>query len=318
MCFARKRNKYKNYLSRVYYNIYKILFAMESLSIDSFCHVHDQKCEKKHDTYLTASNCSFFHELTRTYPTVFTDQFINLPVINALKYDKIYFRYLSTKLKNDKEIVLAAVQQDGKSLEDASHELKNDKEIVLAAVQQAGKSLEDASTELKNDKEIVLAAVQQDGKSLEDASHKLKNDKEVVLAAVTNDGWALRYASKKLKDDREIVLAAIQENEWALEFASDDLKNDKEIVLAAVQQDGWTLEFASDDLKNDEEVVALAASLSIDSFCYVHDHKCEKKHDTYLTASNCSFFRELTRTYPTVFTDQFINLPVINALKYEE
>jgi hypothetical protein len=35
---------------------------------------------------------------------------------------------------NDREIVLAAVNQHGNSLEYASDELKNDREIVMAAV----------------------------------------------------------------------------------------------------------------------------------------------------------------------------------------
>ena len=37
--------------------------------------------------------------------------------------------YASDELKNDREIVMVAVQQDGGALEYASDELKNDKEI---------------------------------------------------------------------------------------------------------------------------------------------------------------------------------------------
>jgi hypothetical protein len=39
-------------------------------------------------------------------------------------------------LKNDKEVVLEAVEQDGNALEFASEELKNDKEVVLTAIAQ--------------------------------------------------------------------------------------------------------------------------------------------------------------------------------------
>ena len=42
--------------------------------------------------------------------------------------------YASADLKNDKEVVLAAVKQDGYSLAHASDDLANDKEVVLAAV----------------------------------------------------------------------------------------------------------------------------------------------------------------------------------------
>ena len=43
-----------------------------------------------------------------------------------------------TELKNDCEIVLAAVTQNGIALLHASEELKNDREVVLAAVTQNG------------------------------------------------------------------------------------------------------------------------------------------------------------------------------------
>jgi hypothetical protein len=67
------------------------------------------------------------------------------------------------------------------ALGDASAELKNAKELVLAAVAQNGYALLYTSVELKNDKEVVLAAVAQHGRALRHASVELKNDKEVIL-----------------------------------------------------------------------------------------------------------------------------------------
>jgi len=141
--------------------------------------------------------------------------------------------YINPNLKNDKEIVMAAVAHDGHALRHASEELKNDKEIVMAAVAQDGHALRHASKELKNDKEIVMAAVAQDGHALEYASKELKNDKEIVMAAVAQDGDALVYASEELKNDKEIVMAAVVQNGDALVYASKELKNDQEIVMAA-------------------------------------------------------------------------------------
>ena len=54
----------------------------------------------------------------------------------------------------DKEFVLAAVQQSGDALGSASEELRADKEVVLAAVQQNGDALEYALAELQADKEV--------------------------------------------------------------------------------------------------------------------------------------------------------------------
>ena len=57
-------------------------------------------------------------------------------------------------LRNDRDLVLAAVKQDGRSLWDASEELRNDRGIVLAAVKQDGTALYYASEELKKDPDI--------------------------------------------------------------------------------------------------------------------------------------------------------------------
>jgi hypothetical protein len=47
-------------------------------------------------------------------------------------------QYASDDLKADKEVVLAAVTQNGNALQYASEDLKADKEVVLAAVTQNG------------------------------------------------------------------------------------------------------------------------------------------------------------------------------------
>ena len=59
------------------------------------------------------------------------------------------------ELKNDRDVVLVAVTQNGRALEWASAELKNDRDIVLVAVRQAGfGAYRHASQELKRDPEI--------------------------------------------------------------------------------------------------------------------------------------------------------------------
>ena len=102
-------------------------------------------------------------------------------------------------LKKDKEIVLAAVKQDGGALQYADDSFKKDKEIVLIAVKNNGLALEYADDSLKKDKEIVLIAVKQYGTTLEYADDSLKKDKEIVDAAVKQDNRASQYADISLK-----------------------------------------------------------------------------------------------------------------------
>jgi hypothetical protein len=45
------------------------------------------------------------------------------------------------ELKDDREIVLATVQQDGFIMRSATEDLRGDREIILAAGQQKGRAL---------------------------------------------------------------------------------------------------------------------------------------------------------------------------------
>jgi hypothetical protein len=196
---------------------------------------------------------------------------------------------------SDRELLLAAVQQNGYELRYASAELKADREVVLAAVQQDGHALRYASAELRADRKVVLAAAQQNGDVLYFyASAELWADREVVLAAVRQDGCALGYASAELKADREFVLAAVQQNGGALQCASAEGKADREVVLAAVQQDGCLLCYASAELRADREVVLAAVRQDGGAFCYASAEL--QKDDAVLKASNCNhIFADLDR-----------------------
>ena len=60
------------------------------------------------------------------------------------------------KFSKDKEVVLAAVQNQGYALEDACIQLQNDREVVLAAIQNKSIAFVFASPILRADKKIVL------------------------------------------------------------------------------------------------------------------------------------------------------------------
>lgn len=64
-------------------------------------------------------------------------------------------KYASPTLQDDKDIVMAAVGQNGLALEFASPGLKNDRVIVgTTMLQQSNLALQFASEELKNDKDF--------------------------------------------------------------------------------------------------------------------------------------------------------------------
>ena len=85
--------------------------------------------------------------------------------------------------------------------------MRNNEEVVLCAVQQNGSALRFASDEMKNNPVVVLCAVQQDGNALRHASDEMKNNQVIVLCAVRHDRLvALQHAS-----DIDVVLDAVQQ-----------------------------------------------------------------------------------------------------------
>ncbi len=179
-------------------------------------------------------------------------------VLAALQQNGMNFQFADESLKKDREIALAAINQDAWALQFADESLKKDRDIVLAAVQQYGQALRYADGSLKKDRDIVLAAVNQDSVALQYADDRLKKDQEIVLAAVQQNGMNLQFADESLKKDREIVLVAVKQNGLALLYANESLKKDREVVLFAVKQYGWALIFADESLKKDREIVLAA------------------------------------------------------------
>jgi hypothetical protein len=197
-------------------------------------------------------------------------------------------KYASESLRNDMEVVLAAIQKDGRAISYLSDNLKKNVDIVFESLKNgAGLSYfkylpfdlqnrENLLLTLKNgggdidlipinlrDKEILMSAIKYYAKNLRQASTELKNDKEIVLAAVKSSGEVLEYVSDELRNDLEIVLAAVSQNGAALKFASEELKNNKEIILTAVSNKHCSLSnsylpalaYVGNILKNDKDII---------------------------------------------------------------
>ena len=80
----------------------------------------------------------------------------------------------ATGLKADRDIVLAAVEQDGRALEYAAKSLKADRGLVLAAIKQSGQALVWASKELQEDQELQKIASK-------DRDDEIYTDAELVV-----------------------------------------------------------------------------------------------------------------------------------------
>eukprot|EP00434_Breviolum_minutum_P007974 symbB.v1.2.007031.t1/scaffold428.1/size206322/6 len=127
-----------------------------------------------------------------------------------------------------------AVMEDGEGLflREAPSEILRDREVVMAAVKQNGRALEFADETLQEDKEIVLLALEEDAQSFRFASSKLHADRDVMIveAAVLQNGEALRYASERCQANREIVALAVENTPVALIYSALELQDDTELT----------------------------------------------------------------------------------------
>jgi len=120
-------------------------------------------------------------------------------------------------LQEDREVVLAAVtavspgSRAGTALGHASKLLRDDLEVVLAAVTCSGHALEYASWRLRGNREVVLAAAnskQPWPEMLKAASVALRYDREIVLAATRRCPEAVAHSALSKQAREEIVAAA--------------------------------------------------------------------------------------------------------------
>jgi Domain of unknown function (DUF4116) len=222
-------------------------------------------------------------EKLETLKEILVYQTVNIPDNSPLFQDKDvvlalvenfsgYLENASLELQNDPEVLFAAVRSDNEAFFHASAELQTNPDIALSVVQQNGMALTFMSEDFQANPSIVFSAVQQNGEALEFASPALQNNASIVLAAVQQNGNALEFASEQLQNNADIVLAAVQQNGEALEFASEQLQNNADIVRAALQQNGSALEFASPAQQANPALVQIALSHNGSNIQFASEH----------------------------------------------
>lgn len=112
-------------------------------------------------------------------------------------------------LQDNKELVLLAINERASSVQYASLRLKQDPDVILKALTQDGLTLALFPENITNQKEFAKHAIMQNGLSLKYVKGDLNDDYELVLLACTKIGFALQFASERLKKNEKIVLAAV-------------------------------------------------------------------------------------------------------------
>lgn len=202
--------------------------------------------------------------------------------------------FATDNFKDDKDLILAAIKNNGSMLGKAGKEYKSDKEIVLSAIESNTKAVNFMDEKFFNDPEVMLSAFKKssqplahekdynhydlDFKMFPQLSDNLKNDKNFICQVLKINNLLFQVIPEELKKDRDVIIAAVKselksqfvynENEeieedrykqqdyYVLEHVLPQFQNDKEIVLHAVKINSNALKFASENLQQDADVLA--------------------------------------------------------------
>lgn len=228
----------------------------------------------------------------------------------AIHYNSYFYKFASTEIQNDLNIVKAAVTDPGimidyslegnnaTPLEYIPEKYRDDEDIITIALQEDPNALKFASQRLKSSREFVVKAMNINSYHLVNASSELRNDKNLVRKIINDGGWFLfayycedsksllcdrdftcfasgaeffDYIGEDLKSDREFVLEMVKDNGCILLYTNDELRNDRELILAAVSSCEFVFENLAPIFQDDKEIVAMAVKKSGDLIKFASD-----------------------------------------------
>ena len=134
----------------------------------------------------------------------------------------------------DRSQAIEECSKNGDALMNCSSNLKDDKDLVMLAVQTAVDALLWASPRLKEDKEVLLKACSCYGRAIR-YTQQLRSDRDVVMTAVNQNGNALQHVptATGLKNDIDIVKCAVRSQPLSLQYASEECRRNVDLLVIA-------------------------------------------------------------------------------------
>ena len=133
-------------------------------------------------------------------------------------------------------------------LEFASYELRDNFEIIMEAVKEDGFAIEFASTRLKNNFEIVNCALNTSGYIFDLVGEEIRKNRQLILKAYQTNIGCLNNIPTEYKNDIEFFKEIININPRGIEYASYELQDNYDLIMMIVKKNGVYLKFASSRL----------------------------------------------------------------------
>ncbi|MGJ7553329.1 DUF4116 domain-containing protein [Variovorax sp. RB3P1] len=134
---------------------------------------------------------------------------------------------LSSAMRGDRDVVIAAERHRHNSITYATKKLRNDKEFMMQATEINGANFRYASPKLRDDRELAMHAVKRFGFALTDCSDSLKDDIHIVREAIINAPSSYNHASKRIQDMFGSDVMEIMRNENKLKILDSEILHEK-------------------------------------------------------------------------------------------
>lgn len=170
----------------------------------------------------------------------------------------------------DKDITLAAIHSSHARAYRSCH-LKNDLDVIEAALQKGKASITDIPNELRNERRFVLAAVTGNKNDLQSVDPQFKGDEEIVWNAIINHPDDLKYASETILNNKDFILRIAKKIGalYVFAYANARFKDDEDLLTIAVAQHHTALKHASPRVKENANLAALAVRCYPKAYKYV-------------------------------------------------
>lgn len=136
------------------------------------------------------------------------------------------FRYAIPQFKDDKEFVLDLLKNHyskrfNQILKYCSSRLKNDRDVVLAAIKNDWRNVQYANKQLHSHPKIVTLVqkkqykeckehLKYDKRSVKNYDDNIKNNKELILSIMPLSNYVFEYCSENLRNDPQVALKCFE------------------------------------------------------------------------------------------------------------
>jgi len=209
--------------------------------------------------------------------------------VMSKEINTLVFELFPEKYKNNPDVALKAVTDDGYSLRYLSEQLRDDKKIVLTAVGKQPSAVEAASERLRDDIDVGKTLLKHESyiySGFTKLSDKVKNNAEIVLQAVARNGRCFDEINSEWRDNEELIRNTLnleittggsmfnkeektKRSASCFMHISNRLKSKRDIALTASTLEGFSLEGSPEIIISDKEIIKNAITVSYSNIEYI-------------------------------------------------